>query len=67
MYCPDPWRRVRRKTRQVQVGPVTIGGDAPIVVQSMLTSDTRDTEACVKEALESPRRHEKLPRTLSRS
>ena len=52
MYCPDPWRRIRRTTRKVQVGPVTIGGDSPIVVQSMLTSDTRDTEACVKEALE---------------
>ena len=33
------------------VGKVQIGGGAPIVVQSMLTSDTRDAEACVKEAL----------------
>jgi len=33
------------------VGNVAIGGDNPVRVQSMLTSDTRDTEACVKEAL----------------
>ena len=33
------------------VGNVQIGGGAPVVVQSMLTSDTRDAEACVKEAL----------------
>jgi (E)-4-hydroxy-3-methylbut-2-enyl-diphosphate synthase len=34
------------------VGNVGIGGSNPIRVQSMLTSDTRDAEACVKEALE---------------
>jgi len=50
-YCPDLYRYQRRKTRVVQVGKVAIGGDHPIRVQSMLTSDTRDTEACVKEAL----------------
>ena len=33
------------------VGNVQIGGGAPVVVQSMLTSDTRDAAACVKEAL----------------
>lgn len=33
------------------VGNVQIGGGAPVVVQSMLTSDTRDAQACVKEAL----------------
>jgi (E)-4-hydroxy-3-methylbut-2-enyl-diphosphate synthase len=51
-YCPDLYHYQRRATRPVQVGNVTIGGGAPIVVQSMLTSDTRDAEACVKEALE---------------
>ncbi|HKN81706.1 MAG TPA: flavodoxin-dependent (E)-4-hydroxy-3-methylbut-2-enyl-diphosphate synthase, partial [Actinomycetota bacterium] len=30
----------RRKTRQVRVGDVTIGGDAPIRVQSMTTTKT---------------------------
>ncbi len=33
------------------VGKVGIGGSNPIRVQSMLTSDTRDAEACVQEAL----------------
>ncbi len=34
------------------VGNVGIGGDNPVRVQSMITSDTRDTEACVKQILE---------------
>ena len=37
----------RRKTRQIRVGEVAIGGDAPIVVQSMTTTDTRDIGATV--------------------
>ena len=37
----------RKKTRPVSVGPVTIGGDAPVVVQSMTCTDTRDVEATV--------------------
>lgn len=40
---------IRRKTRQLSVGPVIIGGDAPIVVQSMTTTDTRDVAATVAE------------------
>jgi (E)-4-hydroxy-3-methylbut-2-enyl-diphosphate synthase len=35
----------RRKTRVLQVGNVKIGGDNPIVVQSMTTADTRDPAA----------------------
>ena len=45
-YCPDLYNYQRRETRPVMVGKVQIGGGAPIVVQSMLTSDTRDAEAC---------------------
>ncbi|MBC7981119.1 MAG: (E)-4-hydroxy-3-methylbut-2-enyl-diphosphate synthase [Armatimonadetes bacterium] len=41
----------RRKTREVMVGNVGVGGDNPIRVQSMITSDTRDTDACVSEVL----------------
>lgn len=37
----------RKKTRQVNVGGVTIGGDAPIRIQSMTTTHTRDVEATV--------------------
>ncbi len=36
---------VRRRTRAVRVGPVTVGGDAPIAVQSMTSTDTRDVAA----------------------
>ncbi len=50
-YCPDLYNYQRRETRPVMVGNVQIGGGAPVVVQSMLTSDTRDADACVKEAL----------------
>ena len=35
----------RRKTRQIQMGTVKVGGDAPITVQSMTKTDTRDVEA----------------------
>ena len=37
------------RTRQIQLGGVTIGGGAPIVVQSMTNTDTRDTEATLKQ------------------
>jgi len=35
----------RRKTRQIRVGNVLLGGGAPIVVQSMCNTDTRDVGA----------------------
>jgi (E)-4-hydroxy-3-methylbut-2-enyl-diphosphate synthase len=38
----------RWPTRPVRVGPIVIGGTAPIVVQSMITEDTRDVPACVQ-------------------
>jgi (E)-4-hydroxy-3-methylbut-2-enyl-diphosphate synthase len=38
---------MRRKTRQIHVGNVAIGGDAPITVQSMTTTYTRDVKATV--------------------
>ena len=51
-YCPDLYHYQRRLTREVMVGSVGIGAHHPIRVQSMLTSDTRDADACVKEALQ---------------
>ena len=39
----------RRKTKQVRVGTVKIGGDGPISVQSMTTTDTRDVTATVEQ------------------
>ncbi len=50
-HCPDLLRYSRRVTRPVQVGNVGVGGNHPIRVQSMITSDTRDTPACVAEVL----------------
>ncbi|MFZ9967389.1 MAG: flavodoxin-dependent (E)-4-hydroxy-3-methylbut-2-enyl-diphosphate synthase, partial [Steroidobacteraceae bacterium] len=38
---------VRRRSVAVKVGKVTVGGDAPIVVQSMTNTDTADVEATV--------------------
>jgi (E)-4-hydroxy-3-methylbut-2-enyl-diphosphate synthase len=37
----------RRKTRQIRVGAVAVGGDAPITVQSMTKTDTRDVRSTV--------------------
>ena len=51
-FCPDLYHYARRETREVMVGHVGIGGANPIRVQSMLTSDTRDADACVREALQ---------------
>ncbi len=39
----------RRKSRQLQIGSVKIGGDAPITVQSMTKTDTRDVQATLLE------------------
>jgi len=50
-YCDSLYRYQKRETREVRVGKIGIGGDNPIRVQSMLTSDTRDTEACIEESL----------------
>ena len=50
-YCANPFFWQRRVTREVKVGHVGVGGDNPIRVQTMLISDTMDTEACIKEAI----------------
>ena len=38
---------VRRKSRQIMLGAVAVGGDAPISVQSMTNTNTQDVEATV--------------------
>ena len=40
---------VRRKSRQIMVGNVPIGGDAPIAVQSMTNTDTCDVAATLNQ------------------
>jgi len=43
-----PWRKIaRRKTRQVKVGNVFVGGDAPISVQTMTNTLTSDAKATI--------------------
>ncbi|RMH43750.1 MAG: flavodoxin-dependent (E)-4-hydroxy-3-methylbut-2-enyl-diphosphate synthase [Alphaproteobacteria bacterium] len=43
-----PWRTiVRRLSRQINVGGVPVGGDAPIAVQTMTNTDTSDVAATV--------------------
>jgi len=56
-YCDSPYFYRRRKTREVVVGDpecggVIIGGEHPVVMQSMLTCDTMDTAECVRQTLE---------------
>jgi len=45
-----PYRDIqRRKCRQIHVGPVAVGGDAPITVQSMTNTLTHDVKATVEQ------------------
>ncbi|GGY66990.1 4-hydroxy-3-methylbut-2-en-1-yl diphosphate synthase (flavodoxin) [Cellvibrio zantedeschiae] len=45
MHCESPIKR--RKSRQIMVGNVPVGGDAPISVQSMTNTETTDVAATV--------------------
>src|SRR6266403_4430642 len=56
-YCESLFHFARRKTREVVVGDpahggVIIGGEHPVVMQSMLTCDTMDTQLCMQQTLE---------------
>ncbi|RIW17277.1 4-hydroxy-3-methylbut-2-en-1-yl diphosphate synthase [Algoriphagus lacus] len=51
LYCDSLTRYSRRKTIPVRVGDVIIGGDNPIVVQSMTTVDTMDTLGSVEQSI----------------
>lgn len=47
-----PWRNIeRRKSRQVRVGNVLVGGDAPIAVQTMTNTPTEDAAATIAQIL----------------
>ncbi|MST50519.1 flavodoxin-dependent (E)-4-hydroxy-3-methylbut-2-enyl-diphosphate synthase [Mobiluncus porci] len=47
-----PTLATRHRTRKIQVGKVTVGGDAPITVQSMTTTLTSDVEATLQQIAE---------------
>src|SRR5207249_4566720 len=56
-YCESPYFYQRRKSREVIIGDparggIIVGGDHPVVKQSMLTCDTMDTATCVTQTLE---------------
>jgi (E)-4-hydroxy-3-methylbut-2-enyl-diphosphate synthase len=51
-YSPSPLGLKRRDSRAVGIGPVPLGGEHPVRVQSMLTSDTRETDDCVRETMD---------------
>jgi (E)-4-hydroxy-3-methylbut-2-enyl-diphosphate synthase len=47
-----PWRNIeRRKSRQIMVGKVPVGGGAPITVQTMTNTDSGDAVATIKQVL----------------
>ncbi|MGM0945983.1 MAG: (E)-4-hydroxy-3-methylbut-2-enyl-diphosphate synthase [Bacteroidota bacterium] len=50
-YCDSLTKYVRRKSIPVKIGDVIIGGDSPIVVQSMTTVDTMDTQGSVEQCI----------------
>lgn len=51
MYCNSLTAYQRFKTREVMVGSVGLGGNNPIRVQSMTTTDTMDTIATVEQSI----------------
>lgn len=50
-YCESIYKTIRRKTREVKVGRVGVGGNNPIRIQSMTTSNTRDVEATIDQII----------------
>jgi (E)-4-hydroxy-3-methylbut-2-enyl-diphosphate synthase len=51
IYCNSLTEYNRLKSREVKVGSVGIGGNNPIRVQSMTTTDTMDTQATVEQTI----------------
>ncbi len=49
---PPPTISPRRKSRQIMVGKVAVGGDAPVSVQSMCTTPTTDVNATLQQIAE---------------
>lgn len=50
-YCSDFFNRKRIETIEVQIGKVKMGGNQPIRLQSMTTTDTMDTEKSVEQSI----------------
>ena len=50
-YCNSLTEYSRYRTREVDVGGIPLGGDNPIRIQSMTTTDTMDTLATVEQSI----------------
>ncbi|MGQ1889663.1 (E)-4-hydroxy-3-methylbut-2-enyl-diphosphate synthase [Thermophagus sp. OGC60D27] len=50
-FCDSYFQYRRNKTVPVKVGNITIGGDSPIRIQSMTTTNTLDTDATVNQSI----------------
>ncbi len=50
-YCNSLTQYSRRETLEVRIGNVVMGGDLPIRVQSMTTTDTMDTQGTVQQSI----------------
>eukprot|EP00636_Phaeomonas_parva_P008172 CAMPEP_0118853360 /NCGR_PEP_ID=MMETSP1163-20130328/1976_1 /TAXON_ID=124430 /ORGANISM="Phaeomonas parva, Strain CCMP2877" /LENGTH=735 /DNA_ID=CAMNT_0006785903 /DNA_START=126 /DNA_END=2333 /DNA_ORIENTATION=+ len=50
-YCVDQYRTTRRKTRTVEAGPVKIGSEHPITLQTMTNTNTKDVMATVDQVM----------------
>ena len=51
-YCASRFHPIRRKTRVVSIGGIPTGGDHPVRIQSMTTTDTMDIAATVNQTIE---------------
>ena len=51
-YCASRFQSIRRKSRVVSVGNIELGGNHPIRVQSMTTTDTLDIQATARQSIE---------------
>ena len=50
-YCESIFKTKRWKTREVLVGNVGVGGNNPVRIQSMTTSNTRDVDATIEQII----------------
>ncbi len=51
-YCASRFHPTRRKTRVVSIGNILTGGENPVRIQSMTTTDTLDIAATVRQTIE---------------
>ena len=51
-YCSSRFQSIRRKARVVNIGGVSLGGNSPIAIQSMTTTNTLDIDSTVRQTIE---------------